>query len=45
MAMVQEQFNISEINAYTPFKIQRQILTDEIGVREFLEFAIENLAK
>ncbi len=45
MAKVQEQFNISEINAYTPFKIQRQILTDEIGVREFLEFAIENLAK
>jgi hypothetical protein len=43
MAMEQEQFNKSEINADTTFKIQRQVLTDEIDDPEILEFAIENL--
>jgi hypothetical protein len=43
MAMEQEQFNKSEINADTTFKIQRQVLTDEIDDPELLEFAIENL--
>ena len=40
-----EQFNTREINADTTFKIQKQILTNEIDDTEFLEFAIDNLEK
>ncbi len=38
-----EQFNRDKIDADTTFKIQKQILTDEIDDEEFLEFAIEQL--
>ncbi len=40
-----EQFNESKIDTDTTFKIQRQILTDEIDDAEFLEFAINNFSK
>ena len=40
-----EQFNKGEIGADTTFKIQRQILTDEIEDAEFLEFAIMNISE
>jgi hypothetical protein len=40
-----EQFNKGKINADTTFKIQRQILTDEIDDSESLEFAIKNFSE
>ncbi len=40
-----EQFNKDEINAVTTFKMQKQILTDEIDDAEFLEFAIKNFCE
>ena len=40
-----EQFNKGEINADTTFKIQKQILIDEIEDGEFLGFAIEQTHK
>ncbi len=40
-----EQFNKGEIDADTSFKIDKQILTDEIDDPEFLEFAIENFSE
>ena len=39
-----EQFNKGEA-AVTTFKMQKQILTDEIDYTEFLEFAIENFSE
>ncbi len=40
-----ERFNKGEINADTSCQIEKQILTDEIGNPEFLEFAIEIIVK
>ncbi len=40
-----EQFNKGKIDADTTFKIQRQILTDEIDDAEFLEFAITKFSE
>jgi hypothetical protein len=40
-----EQFNKGKINADTTFKMQRQILADEIDDVEFLEFAIKNFSE
>ncbi len=40
-----EQFNKDKIDADSTFKIQKQILTDEIEDEEFLEFAIENFSE
>ena len=40
-----EQFNKGEIDADTTFKIQKQILIEEIEDKEFLEFAIENFSE
>lgn len=40
---MQVQFNKSETNADTTFKMQEQIITDETDDPEFFEFAIENL--
>ncbi|MBS1258785.1 MAG: hypothetical protein MAG551_01847 [Candidatus Scalindua arabica] len=37
------KFNKDEIDADTSFKIEKEILTDEIDNPEFLEFAIDNL--
>ncbi len=39
------RFNKGEIDADTSFKIERQILTDEIDDQEFLNFAIENFSE
>ena len=38
----EKRFNTREIDADTSFKIEKQILTDEIDNPEYLEFAIEN---
>ena len=35
-----EQFNKSEIDADTTYKMQKQILNDELGDEEFLGFAL-----
>ena len=40
-----EQFNKGEINSDTTFKMQRQILSDEIEDEEFFEFAIKNFSE
>ncbi len=40
-----EEFNKGEIDADTTFKIQMQILTQEIEGKEFLEIAIDNLSE
>jgi hypothetical protein len=40
-----EQFNKGKIDADTTFKMQKQILTDEIDDAEFLEFAIRNFSE
>ena len=40
-----EQFNKVEIDADSTFKIQRQILTEEIEDEEFLGFAVENFSE
>jgi hypothetical protein len=40
-----EQFNKGEIDADNTFKMQRQILTDEIDDPELLEFAITNFSE
>jgi len=39
------KFNKDEINCDTLFKMQKQILTDEIEDEEFLEFALENFSE
>jgi len=41
----QGKFNKGEIDADTCFKIEKQILTDEIDDPEFLGFAIENFSE
>ena len=40
-----EQFNKGKIDADTTFKMQRQILSDEIEDEEFFEFAIKNFSE
>ncbi len=40
-----EMFNKGEIDCDTVFKLEKQILTDEIEDEEFLEFAIENFSE
>jgi hypothetical protein len=40
-----EQFNKGRIDADTTFKTQKQILTDEIEDREFLEFMAHKLPR
>jgi hypothetical protein len=40
-----EKFSKGKIDADTSFKIERQILTDEIDDQEFLNFAIENFSE
>ena len=39
------KFNKDEIDCDTLYKIQKQILVDEIEDEEFLEFAIENFSE
>ncbi len=39
------RFNKGEIDADTSCQIEKQILVDEFGDEEFLEFAIENISE
>ncbi len=40
-----EKFNKGEIAADTSFKMEEQILTDEIQDQELLNFAVENISE
>ncbi len=40
-----EQFNKDKLDYDTAFKIQKQILTDEIEDEEFFKYAIENISE
>ncbi len=40
-----KRFNNDEIDADASYKIEKQILTDEIDDTEFLNFAVENISE